>query len=515
MGATSVLAALGGLVLLTVLQKREDAGKARSIFQEGEDATVFLFDGEVLVDATPSAYRLLAGSRFDDQPWFALMERLSTRFTDLAARLADVEMLGSLALTGSMRGDSRPIALRAEMRGGLMKIALVTPGREVATHGGDLLTVHALDCELQDLRDASNAAPFPIWRALPDGDIIWANTAYMNYLSAVPRAADVAEWPLRALFDLTPAKGDAKGAPLRRTGPDGKGWFEITSRSVDEGQVHYALPADSLRAAEGALQDFKQTLTNTFAELSTGLAVFDQARKLQLFNPALARLIEVPVETLLRRPSLFAMLDAMRDRNMLPEPKDYRSWKQQMVALEAASVRGDYRETWYLPNGKAFRVVGRPYPNGALAFMIDDITDQVTRDRLFRVELDLTLAVMNQMDEAVIAFSATGDLIVANAAYRALWGHDAAVLARDEGPLALLEAWRSQSAPTLAWTEAEAALTGGADMPGEPREIRLLDGRLLLCRGLVLPGGGRGFAFVQAKDIASPALPEAPLALSA
>jgi hypothetical protein len=290
-----------------------------------------------------------------------------------------------------------------------------------------------------------------------------------------------------------------KGKPLRRKGPDKLVWFDIETHSVNDGRVCYALPADAAVNAEGALQDFKQTLANTFAELATGLAVFDHHRKLQLFNPALAKLIDMPVEALLKRPALFALLDGMRDRNMLPEPKDYKTWRHQMVDLEATALRGDYKETWHLPNGKAFRVVGRPYPNGALALMVDDITDQITRDRLFRAELGLALAVVNQMDDAVIAFSEIGKPVFANESYRTLWRHDPMAIARTAGAIEILEMWRAKSVPGLIWSEIEGVLGG---VPGgvAPQVIKLHDGQALTCRLIPLPEGGKCLMFRRVGD---------------
>jgi PAS domain-containing protein len=489
LGATAVLSVMGGLMILTVLQRPQEDAKKTSIFREGEDATVFLFDGEDLVDATPSAYRLLTGSSYTDKPWFALLERLSARFENLEERLSEVAIAGSVALSGLPREGAQLISLRADLRGGLTKITLVNPSRETESHRGDVLTVHALDSELQELRDVSNAAPFPIWRAVAGGDITWANQAYMELIVKVPRPENVPDWPLRALFDLSHAKGDAKGRPLRRMGPDQSGWF-----------------------------DFKQTLTNTFAELSTGLAVFDHHRKLQLFNPALAKLIDMPVEFLLKRPALFSLLDGMRDRNMLPEPKDYKTWRHQMVALEATSLRGEYNETWHLPNGKAFRVVGRPYPNGALALMVDDITDQVTRDRLSQVELSLAMAVVNQMEDAVVVFSAIGKPLFASASYRKLWGHDPLAMGPQTGAIDVLELWRGLSAPSLVWSEVEAAMSGNTSDIA-PQNVRLTDGRLLNCRMIRLPDGGKCLTFrlvTQDQPVADADNNEAtPIALSA
>ncbi|MFD1807854.1 hypothetical protein ACFSHQ_05975 [Gemmobacter lanyuensis] len=126
------------------------------------------------------------------------------------------------------------------------------------------------------------------------------------------------------------------------------------------------------------------------------------------------------------RPTLFAFLDMMRDRNMLPEPKDYRSWRKQMAELEAAAASGHYEETWSLPSGQTYRLIGRPHPNGALALMFEDISNEITRIRRYRADLELGQAVLDSMDEALAVFSAAGVMVMANSRYGEIWGHDPA-----------------------------------------------------------------------------------------
>ena len=186
---------------------------------------------------------------------------------------------------------------------------------------------------------------------------------------------------------------------------------------VGEGEQRliFALPADAAVQAETALRDFMQTLTKTFAHLHVGLAIFDQQRQLQLFNPALLDLTGLPVDFLSMRPSLLSVLDAMRDRNMIPEPKDYRGWRRQLVELEKAAASGLYEETWSLPGGQTYRVIGRPHPNGAIALMFEDISGEMLRTRRYRADLELGQSVIDQMDEAIAVFSEGGQLVMSNA----------------------------------------------------------------------------------------------------
>ena len=169
--------------------------------------------------------------------------------------------------------------------------------------------------------------------------------------------------------------------------------------------------------------------TKTFADLPTGLAIFDRERNLQLFNPALIDLTGLSAGFLTGRPTLFDFLDKLRDARMVPEPKDYRSWRQQMNNLEAAAATGHHVETWSLPGGQTYRVTGRPHPDGAVAFLFEDITSEISLTRKFRAELTLGAHVLDGLEDALAVFSPSGQMLLSNRSYVALWGEKSETLA--------------------------------------------------------------------------------------
>ena len=96
------------------------------------------------------------------------------------------------------------------------------------------------------------------------------------------------------------------------------------------GQIFYAVYADPIVRAKLGQRKFAQTLSQTFAQLSIGLAIFDRRRQLATLNPALLDMTNLPFEFLSRRPSIDAMLDRLREFQMLPKPKDYASWRENL-----------------------------------------------------------------------------------------------------------------------------------------------------------------------------------------
>ena len=492
---TAALAAVGGILLLMLLSDH-DQQRGRSIFaQTGTSAgTVLLFDGNVLVDSSPGARALLAANHARGGPWIKLMSYLAPHFPDLESQFLRLPHEGALTLTSQV--PTGPLLLHAEHLGGLTRLTLVDPDHDDRMPGIDPLAQRAQNEELDLLRQTIAKAPVLIWRERADGQVIWANAAYLLRAGETLAAGQELSWPLQRLFGKTASSQGARGQRQKLTLGDGRDcWYDLTGSDEGEGRLVFALPADTAVLAEAALRDFMQTLTKTFAHLHVGLAIFDQKRQLQLFNPALMDLTHLQPDFLSMRPSLLSVLDAMRDRNMIPEPKDYRSWRRQLVEMEKAAASGLYEETWSLPGGQTYRVIGRPHPNGALALMIEDISSEMLRSRRYRADLELGQAVVDELDEAIAVFSDAGQLVMSNSAYATLWGHDPASTLAEGSLRALCGHWRALSAPASIWAEAEDYASNPGDRLPWQGEARLLDGRLLCCRFAPLTGGATLAAF--------------------
>ncbi|MBL8561717.1 MAG: PAS-domain containing protein [Gemmobacter sp.] len=488
---TCGLIALGCIFILAALQSSGDRS-ATTVFADRSGGTTFLFDDEMLLDATPAAKALIAQGG-TGSPWLRLLAYLAPRFPDVENRLAVLPEIGRVALT-EVQADGSMLAIEAELRGGLTRITLHEAETLPEKGSQDLLTQKALQQEVQQLRAAIARTPMLIWRETASGEVIWANARYLSEAAARLEPGRDLTWPLPQLFDgRMTATHVTQGFTSHRhklASPNGEGnWYDLTHEEDGSERLFYATPCDLTVRAESALRDFTQTLTKTFAHLPTGLAIFDRQRQLALFNPALLDLCNLPPDFLSARPTLFAFLDAMRDRNMIPEPKDYRSWRKQMSELEKAAASGLYEETWNLPSGQTYRLVGRPHPNGALALMFDDISTEMSRIRRFRADLELGQSVLDAVDQAVAVFSSGGALVLANTSYAGLWGHDPAASV-GQGSLKQISAWwRERSSPTLFWAEADTFCSTAANGDMLVGEVRLLDGRLIHCELRGLPGG--------------------------
>ena len=215
----------------------------------------------------------------------------------------------------------------------------------------------------------------------------------------------------------------------------------------------FALDADDLVAAEASLRRFVETLTETFAHLPIGLAVFDKNRRLGLFNPALTDLVKIDAVWLAGRPSLRDFLERLRETRQMPEQKDFTAWRRKLSELEEGARDGTYEENWQLPSGKIFRVTGRPHPQGALAFLFEDISTAIMLERKYRSELELSQATLDRMSEAVAVFDASGMLVFVNSAFESLWGLDPMERLDGPGVAELTRLWAERCAPSPVWAQ--------------------------------------------------------------
>jgi PAS domain-containing protein len=263
----------------------------------------------------------------------------------------------------------------------------------------------------------------------------------------------------------------------------------VTTQIDGDRYLHHATDVTSLVRAETARKELLQTLAKTFANLTTGLAVFDSNRQLALFNPALVDLTGLPAELLSGQPSLMEFFDRLRDRRVMPEPKDYGDWRKQIENMTDTAAGGLYVETWTLATGLTYRVTGRPHPDNAVAFLFEDISDEVSLRRRFRAQLDLRQAALDGMPAAVAVIGRDRVVTLCNAACRRMLGVDPESSFADMTATDLMTVCNRVFPNPSAWREIEARIKGAR--PSAPLKRRVTDdkGQKIGCRLAPLPDG--------------------------
>jgi len=403
----------------------------------GGDMSLLFEDGYLLhgSDTALTRYALAPGHH----EWEDIRSALLARFPDFPAAPRSGHA-GSLTLKAE-DGDS-PGEVRISWRDALcwlhLPLARTDPDITQETRG-----------QLKALRRASDCSPNPAWQTDVSGRIVWHNRAYALLKQ---NASDQPDASGAALFS-TPEPEHPNRVCLQGNAQETPRWYALTTTSLDGVQIYHATCIDAVVAAEEAQRNFVQTLAKTFAHLSIGLAIFDRNGQLALFNPALVDLTALPAPFLSARPTMVSFFDQLRENRRMPEPKNYLNWRQEIAEVIAAATDGRYQETWSLESGQTYSVRGRPHPDGATAFLIEDITAEVTLTRNFRAELELSQSLIDTLDDGFAVFSASGVLTFCNAAYRDLWQQDPENSFVDITISDAIAVWRHNSAPNPLWPD--------------------------------------------------------------
>lgn len=495
----TVAAALAVIYLLdrTWNAKKHVALTVPSMLDVESPGLRFLFDETDLIMASREAQDILATRPKGQTAWEYVLELTSETFPELLAEIGTVSEADPLVLRTECEGQPR--FLRAEMRAGLIHLSLDEEAINSQFVQVDQRVLDKSEAELSELRSTLSDCPAPIWRELEDGTIVWANRAYRDLCEKI-LGDEAPVWPYPRVFDTQSADFSSGPKRLRARDAGEVSWFTCHQAAPNgAGQQFYAFPAQQAVDAEQSLQSFVTTLTDTFSHLSTGLAIFDRDRRLTLFNPALVDQTGLDPAWASGRPTLGAVLDRMRELRMVPEPKDYKSWRDQIVSMEQEARQGNYREEWSLPDGRTLRVTGRPHPRGALALLFEDITPELSQTRRYRAELELGTAVLDGMEDAIVVFSRTGTVLMANSAYVEMWGQDPNETLEDVSVADCTRQWSAECAPSPAWGDLRDFVCSPDNRAEWSAAFARVGHGILHARFQPLPGGGTLVAFRERK----------------
>ncbi len=476
------LSAAGAVLLINRIMSRKTRPAAPRTEQTLESH--FLFEESKLVDHDvsdlPDGSAIFASAR----SWADLLTWLEPRFNDLPASFSDLS--DSETAIYHSTGINSGSTLHIIRDGKFTRVLLKDDEKRSAA------AWHSALSSMQSEGSATSvlhSSPDPIWRTNSAGAVTWQNAACTKLLDengALPKV-HVDKAIDGSSSDQRVAIVDEDTGYTR--------WYELRSLSDDEDHVHFATDITQVIHAESVQREFVQTLTKTFANLTTGLAIFDKSNRLALFNPALVDLTDVPVSFLSERPDLMRFFDQLREQQVLPEPKNYANWRAQVRDAVTQANKGLYKEMWTLPNGLTYRVTGRPHPDGAVAFLFEDISDDISLTRQFRTQIELQQSVLDGIEDAVAVMSPNNLLLFCNKACSALLNIDLDTRLADVTMQDLLRICEDR------FGKSDGLLSFKNQLLSAPSNKALIStainskGQSFVCRSKPLPGGSRMLTF--------------------
>lgn len=430
--------------------------------QKGCHSFDFDFDG-MLICGNNDALQFLKEMDAPTADWLWLRSELLPRFSTLPARITPAKSPSMTIHTPSSVADQMECVLERHSTG--FSLLLRPRSKQTVARPAEIhKTLRALD-NVELLKAATVHAPFPIWQTHEDGTTGWSNACYQQLDATIERTS-LNTHANASLFDLPVGlkPGDAAHRlSIKDQGRNRTYWFDVSQLAFGQTKINFAIDVRATVNAETAQRNSVQTLAKTFAHLATGLVIFDRERQLVLFNPALIDLTALQPEFLASRPNLFSFFDQLRDKQIMPEPKDYSNWRERVADVVSAASDDNFNETWHLHTGLTYRVTGRPHPDGAIAFLFEDISAEIALTRKFRAESAMTQSALDAMDEPLAIFDQTGVLVHFNIAMRAQLGINADKDLIDRSVREISHLWRERYKPSPIWGEIRDFICGAEE----------------------------------------------------
>src|SRR5438874_2116209 len=347
--------------------------------------------------------------------------------------------------------------------------------------------------ETELLRDFAAAAPWPMWARSAEGNLRYANAAYVrategaNAADTIYRNLELLENDQRAEMGRALNDNSTFSARLPIVVGGERRIYDVQALKLGGGSAGIAIDASEATALREALERMAEAHRRTLDQLSSGVAVFDGQRRLAFYNDSYRRLWDLERAFLDGNPDDSSVLDRLRAARKLPEQPDFRAWKARLH--EAYRSVDPQKDTWYLPDGRAVSVVTTPNPEGGVTYLFDDVTESLDLARRFDGLIRVQRETLDSLAEGVAVFGSNGRAQLFNPAFAKMWKLSPDAL-REQPHIDTVENWcRPLFDDVSSWRTIREAITAIENRVDVPLKLERKDGSVLDCMTRPLPDG--------------------------
>src|SRR6266567_795694 len=366
------------------------------------------------------------------------------------------------------------------------------------------LRYKTLQEETELLRDFAAASPWPIWAKSAEGNLRYANAAYVrategtNVADAIHRNLELLESDQRTELNRMLNDNASFSARLPIVVGGERRIYDIQSLKLGGGSAGIAIDASEATTLRAALERMAEAHRRTLDQLSSGVAVFDAQRRLAFYNESYRRLWGLDQAFLDGQPDDSSVLDRLRAARKLPEQPDFRAWKAKLHEAYRAVEPETY--TWFLPDGRAVSVVTTPNLEGGVTYLFDNVTESLDMARRFDGLIRVQRETLDNLTEAVAVFGSNGRVELFNPAFAKMWKLSDDQL-REQPHIETVETWcRPLLDDAVTWRALREAITAIENRVEVPLKLERKDGSVLDCMTMPLPDGATMLTFQDISD---------------
>jgi signal transduction histidine kinase len=366
------------------------------------------------------------------------------------------------------------------------------------------LRYKTLQEESELLRDFAAAVPWPIWAKSAQGQLRYANAAYVKateatgVADAIHRNLELLESDQRDDVNRALSGNSAFTARLPIVVGGERRVYDVHALALHAGSAGIAIDASEASGLRAALVRMAEAHRRTLDQLSSGVAVFDGQRRLAFYNDSYRRLWDLDRTFLDGNPDDSSVLDRLRAARKVPEQPDFRAWKAKLH--EAYRAVEPTKDTWYLPDGRAVSVVTTPNPEGGVTYLFDDVTESLELARRFDGLIRVQRETLDNLAEAVAVFGSNGRAQLFNPAFAKMWKLSPDAM-REQPHIETVETWcKPLFDDAETWRTLREAITRIENRVEVPLKLERKDGSVLDCMTMPLPDGATMLTFQDITD---------------
>jgi len=364
-----------------------------------------------------------------------------------------------------------------------------------------------LKSDLKTFSTLLNLSPYPIWERGEDLAIRFYNMAYGEAVDdlMVVGAENAATPELDKRVRVMAQAAKASGKPISErkhivVGGERK-LYEISEFPVPEAKMFAGFAVD--RSEVDALkEDISRHISaqDDFLESSaSAMAIYGADMRLKTFNNAFVRLWKFDEVWLDTQPTYGEILELLREKRRLPEQANFQLFKQQQIKL-FTNLLDPREEFFYLPDGKALRVIAIPHALGGILFAYEDVTDRLALERSYNTLIAVQRETLDNLHEGIAVFGEDGRLKLSNPRYLEMWNLEREFASSEPHIHALVEKCKSLFAPEDLENFSNQHTSQLQTRDFKAQRIERADGKVIDWRKVPLPDGATLITYLDTTD---------------
>ncbi len=272
-----------------------------------------------------------------------------------------------------------------------------------------------------------NMSPYPIWQRGEDLNIKFFNIAYGEAVEDLMDDVEIGAVPeldkrVRSMAQQASVSGKSITDRRHIVVAGERKLYEVTEFPVSEERIMagFAIDYSEIDKLKEDITRHISAQDDLLESSASAMAIYGADMRLKSFNNAFVALWKFDEVWLDAQPTYSEILEILHEKRRLPEQANFQFFKQQQIKLFTTLLE-PREEFFYLPDGKALRVIAIPHALGGILFAYEDVTDRLALERSYNTLIAVQRETLDNLHEGVAVFGEDGRLKLSNPGYLMMW----------------------------------------------------------------------------------------------